>query len=95
MGDGTFAPDAYITREQAATILFRMAKFLGNKTISEFGEWKYYRDLDEISEWAFDAVRNMYRMDIMHGDENGYFSPKNNYTVEQAIATMLRMYECY
>ena len=33
MGDGTFAPDEYITREQAATILYRMAEFLGNKTI--------------------------------------------------------------
>ena len=34
MGDGTFAPEESITREQAATILYRTAEFLGNKTIA-------------------------------------------------------------
>lgn len=33
MDDGSFAPDKSITREEAAAILYRMAEFLGNKTI--------------------------------------------------------------
>ncbi len=95
MGDGTFLPDSHITREQAATILYRMANFLGNKTMPEILQRQYYYDLDEVSAWAFTPVRAIYLMDIMHGVGGDYFDPKGNYTEEQAIATMLRLYECY
>ena len=96
MGDGTFAPDEKITREQAATILCRMATFLGNKTMPKvIPQSLYYYDIDSISPWALESVRTMHLMDIMHGEPDGNFHPQDNYTVEQAIATMLRMYECY
>ena len=95
MGDGTFLPDSHITREQAAAILYRMANFLGNKTMPEIPQKQYYKDLDEVSDWAFTPVRAMYLMEIMHGVGNGCFDPQGSYTQEQAIATMLRLYECY
>lgn len=93
MGDGTFAPDASITREEAAAILYRMAGFLGNKTMPDIPQSQCYYDLNEISDWAIDSVKGMYVMDVMRGDD-GYFYPKAEYTVEQAIATMIRLYEC-
>ncbi len=96
MGDGTFAPDERITREQAAAILFRMAVFLGNKTIPKevLGNW-HYHDMADVSHWAQDSVGAVYIMDIMRGGPDGNFYPQDNYTIEQAIATMLRLYECY
>lgn len=93
MGDGTFAPEEYITREQAATILCRMAEFLGNKTIPTAAKMSY-TDENEISDWAKSSVACINAMGIMNGVSKKEFAPKQTYTVEQAIATMLRLYEC-
>ncbi len=94
MGDGRFAPDETITREQAATILYRTAKFLGNKTITTPQSVEYYADEESMSDWAIDAVKAMKDMDIMKGVSGSEFAPQDTYSVEQAIATMLRLYEC-
>ena len=93
MGDGTFAPDASITREQAAAILFRTADFLGNKTMPTAVKQSYI-DESDISHWAKSSVACINAMGIMKGVSETEFSPKGNYTVEQAIATMVRMYSC-
>lgn len=71
-----------------------MAEFLGNKTIIQHRDAVYYNDENEISDWAVNAVKSMYEMGIMKGINDYDFSPKGKYTVEQAIATMLRLYEC-
>lgn len=94
MGDGMFAPDESITREQASTILYRTAEFLGNKTLPTDLEISY-EDENEISDWAKSSVACMNAMGIMTGVSEKVFAPKQTYTVEQAIATMLRLYECY
>lgn len=95
MGDGTFAPEESITREQAATILYRTAEFLGNKTIAKLSSVKMYNDENDISDWAISSVSSMKAMNIMKGVSEKEFDPKGIYTVEQAIATMVRLYECY
>ena len=94
MGDGTFAPDESITREQAATILYRTAEFLGNKTIIKPSYNQMYDDENAISDWAISSVASMKAMNIMKGISEREFAPKGTYTVEQAIATMVRLYEC-
>lgn len=94
VGDNIFAPDEYITREQAATILNRTAEFLGNKTLINPSNNKIYEDEENISDWAISAVARMKGMNIMKGISEKEFAPKQTYTVEQAIATMLRLYEC-
>ena len=94
MGDGTFAPDEHITREQAATILYRIVGFLGDNIIVEPTNKIYYsNDENLISEWAKTAVKSMNEMGIMTGVSENEFSPQDKYTVEQAIATMVRLYE--
>ena len=37
----------------------------------------------------------MNSMKIMEGVSDTEFAPKGNYTVEQAVATMVRLYNCY
>ena len=98
MGDGTFAPDEHITREQAATILYRMAEFLDKIPAVQPGGAGYpsiydYTDAESISDWARNAVMTMKKMGIMNGVIDYLFLPGRNYTVEQAIATMVRLYE--
>ena len=75
MGNGTFLPDSYITREQAAAILYRTAEFLGNKTIINPQFEKLYDDENQISEWAKSSVGSMKAMNIMKGIYEKEFDP--------------------
>ena len=89
----TFAPNDFFTREEAATILYRMAKIMGIGLGVMRPEVVYYWDEDKASDWALDAIKYMRNIRVMDG-VNGYeFYPKDTYTVEQAIATMIRLFE--
>lgn len=87
-----FAPNDYITREEAATILYRMAKFI-NIDLPDVADGVYFDDEAEISDWALTAVKVMREMGVMNGTSDNIFSPDDIYTVEQAIVTMVRLYE--
>ncbi len=93
MGDGTFMPDEKLSREQAATMLFRLASFLGEKLDYRVNDKVYFDDEDSISDWAFSAVITTYKMDVMKGISDRIFSPQGTYTAEQAITTMVRLYD--
>ena len=87
-----FAPSDLITREEAATILYRMSEYM-QMYIPAIHNVVYYWDEDVISDWALDAVKIMKEMRVMEGI-NGYeFYPDGTYTVEQAIATMVRLFD--
>ena len=89
----TFAPNDFFTREEAATILYRMAKIMGIGLGVMRPEVVYYWDEDKASDWALDAIKYMRNIRVMDG-VNGYeFYTKDTYTVEQAIATMIRLFE--
>lgn len=86
-----FAPDDYLVREEAATIIFRLInKLHPNWTPNE--AFADYNDSEKISDWAFNAVLNLTEMKIMSGVENNNFSPDGLYTAEQAIITLVRTY---
>ena len=87
--DGTFKPQADITREQAAAMLSRCAKLLGMGYGSAYGT---FSDSNLISAWAADSVAFVRSNEIMSGDTDNNFMPQGGYTVEQAIATFYRMY---
>lgn len=93
-GENTFAPNDILTREESATILYRLAEYMNlNMPQSTYNESiKYYADKDMISGWAFNAVFYMKEMGIMVGTSDTEFSPKGTYTTEQAIATIIRLY---
>lgn len=85
-----FAPMAMITREEAATMLARLALFMG---VPLKDSEAVFNDEAEISGWAKDYVYKMYGSGIMNGTDNAVFSPKQGYTKEQAIITILRLYK--
>lgn len=91
-GDYTFAPDDYLTREEAATILIRTAQFMGIGMPENAYDSKVYDDEKDISDWAFASVHYCRKLDVMVGTSETEFSPKETYTAEQAIATIIRMY---
>ena len=89
VGDGRFNPDGALTREQAATMLARLAEALGAPLIAAkptFG------DSASISIWAYDSVGQVQAAGIMGGVGDNLFSPKTAYTREQSIVTLWRLY---
>lgn len=88
--DGTFRPYAFITREEAATMLDRLYKSLGGTETAESS--RQYADDARFGDWSRDSIYTMQNIGIMKGEENNEFHPDGGYTGEQAIVTIERMY---
>ena len=86
-----FAPNDLLTREEAATILERLINIvhpgLGTDT-----QYITFVDSADISDWAMCSIQTIYKLGIMQGVGNNNFAPKDNYTTEQAIVTLVRVY---
>ncbi len=89
-GDKIFAPHDEITREEAATILKRIAEYMKLEYTEMYFE---FDDGDQISDWASGAVQQVCNLGVMQGIGNNMFDPKGRYTVEQAITTLVRMFD--
>lgn len=105
MGNGKFEPNNPITREQAAKMLFNtldvatpvIDNYKNNTKNGVNGIFlpHLFEDGRYISNWARNEIYAMYHLGIMLGTDSDNFSPKDNYTVEQAICTFLRLYNSY
>ena len=88
--DGTFRPNAPITREQLAAILYRYEQSKGGGFV---GAWMFlldYPDAAEISSWADEAMHWCVMHEIIKG-KDGRLVPGGNATRAEA-ATMLMRY---
>ena len=92
VGGGRFDPDSGLTREQAAVMLSRLASAAG-KPLRE--REPVFSDSGDISLWAVSSVGRVQAAQIMLGASINAFSPKNPYTIEQSIVTMLRLYNLF
>ena len=87
-----FAPNDSLTREEAAAILCRLI----NKIYPDWDTTEQYFDFadsGQISDWAMNDIQVICNMGIMQGVGDNQFAPKDLYTAEQAIATLVRVYE--
>lgn len=88
-GDGRFAPDAPVTREQAAAILARAMRLAPP---AEEAAGTVLKDAAEVAPYARDAVQAV----LAHGWMTAYagrFAPKAPVTREQAAVIAVRLYE--
>lgn len=86
-----FKPDDFLTREEAATIIIRM---INREMPMEVTEMFFeYDDISDVSEWASEAVQVISNFGFMLGTGENKFEPQGTYTAEQAIATLVRIYE--
>ncbi len=88
-----FAPDDNLTREEAATIIVRMINKVKPMEVTEM--WFEYDDIEEVSNWASDAVQTISNLGFMNGVDGNKFVPKDTYTTEQAIVTLVRVCNAY
>ena len=86
-----FAPNDSLTREEAATILCRLINkiYPGRDATAQYFD---FADSGQISEWAMNDIQVICNMGIMQGVGDNRFAPKELYTTEQAIATLVRVY---
>ena len=88
VGGGKFDPNGTLTREQAATILARLAEAMGHPLPQAAPA---FSDSAAISSWAAAGVGQVQAAGIMAGD-GSVFIPQSAYTREQCILTALRLY---
>ncbi len=96
LGKGVFAPDKSITRQEAAVMLDNLAKLLnvkGTEKTVKFTDESYFATWSRAAIYSVAAMKSGDTY-VMAGTGEGKFSPWMNYTREQAIATMWRLYNC-
>ena len=94
VGNGKFAPDKNITRQEAASMLHRLGAL--NKNVKNDVNDRLphvFADGEKIRSWARSDINWVYRQGIMNGTGSNQFTPDGAYTREQSIATMLRLYD--
>ncbi len=87
MTETEFSPDSPVLREQIAAIIFRYANGDKEEADSEIS----FKDENEISQYAKEAVLYCVKKGIIKGNENGEFKPKANATRAETAAVFQRM----
>ena len=91
MSDKEFAPEANITREQIATILYRYAAFAKKDGMDKKVDLtEKFKDAGTVSAYAKDALQWAAAHEIVKGDETG-IRPLDNATRAEAAALMVRI----
>ena len=91
MSEKEFAPEANITREQIATILFRYATFAKKANLDKKVDLKdKFKDSDKVSAYAKDALQWAAAVEVVKG-EAGNIRPLDNATRAEAAALMVRI----
>lgn len=89
VGDGKFAPNDKITREQFAAILYRYASYK-NLDVTLKAKLDNFSDNKEISTWAMDAITWANTNGIITGTSATTISPQNGAVRAQAAAMLNR-----
>lgn len=89
-GDGTYAPNANVTREQTATILYRFADFRGYEHLSG-GSLAAFTDGAKASNYAQPALCWAVATGLLSGNGDGTLSPRGT-TTRAELAVLLQRY---
>lgn len=92
VSETAFAPDAKITREQIAAILYRYAVYNGLEAVT-LEEHLAFKDAGSISEYAVAAMNWIVGRKVINGYEDGTVRPQNNATRAEAAAMLQRFLE--
>lgn len=88
VNDTEFAPDADITREQTAAVIYRYAKFKNYDTTAA-GDVSQFADKDSISGWALAAIEWANAAGLITGTSDTALSPKDCTTRAQIAAILM------
>lgn len=90
-GDGLFAPDRPVTREEMAAMLYRYGIWKGLRFERAGADNIEFRDGNAVSSWAEEAVKVLTDAGIINGKPGLLFDPQGTATRAEAAAIMKAM----
>lgn len=90
VGQGRFAPEKELTREEMAVIMSKFLK-VSNKTLNAKGNSNAFMDDGKIESWAKEAVKEMAKLGVVNGMGDGKFAPKSPFTRAQVAQVLFNI----
>ena len=94
IGNGQFAPDNSVTRQEIATMLLNVVRVALPTLDTTVANPPSFIDGYDIDSWALEGVNYFATKEIIKGAE-GAFLPKANCTCEAAIALVKRVFDTF
>ncbi|HHX28898.1 MAG TPA: hypothetical protein GX716_07840, partial [Firmicutes bacterium] len=93
--DGTFRPNAVVTREEMAVMIARALRTLGSVTESSnpMNVLTTYADAEDVSAWALADIAVAIEMGILRGVGDDLLAPKANATRAEAATMVARFWD--
>jgi hypothetical protein len=91
VGNGRFAPDRIVSREEMAVVLANFAEFTGIGLREASTAVEAFADEAQISPWAKADVRTIQKAGIISGKQNNLFDPKDKCTRAEVSAILRRL----
>ncbi len=88
-----YAPDAPVTREEIATMLYRFVQYLGVDVSGVSADLSAFSDGSKTSGWASDAMTWAVGAGLFQGDQNGALNPTGEATRAEVAALTTRLVE--
>ena len=87
--DGTFRPDAEITREQMATMMMRVYAYLTGADLTEIKGYRdaTFADMGQVSDYAADSLKAAKALGLVNGVGGNRFNPQGK--AERAAAAKM------
>ncbi|MCU6708643.1 S-layer homology domain-containing protein [Paenibacillus sp. J5C_2022] len=86
--DGTFRPNAVVTRQEMAIMIVRTLRYLN---IALENTDQSFNDQDDIADWAEEAVQLAAAAGIVRGDEQGNYQPADYASRAEAAVMLIRL----
>ncbi|MFZ5968098.1 MAG: S-layer homology domain-containing protein [Bacillota bacterium] len=93
VGNGNFAPENLIKREEIATMIMNAFSIKGNLELIKTLPDLVYKDTEEISSWAVENIKATYQLGIMKGRPGNIFGPKDNATRAEGAVMVKNLLE--
>lgn len=93
--DGTFRPNAFVTREEMAVMIARALRALGSaiESGSPMAVLSIFTDADDVSSWALADIGLAIEMGILRGVGDDLLAPKANATRAEAATMVARFWD--
>ncbi|WP_110930745.1 glycosyl hydrolase [Paenibacillus bouchesdurhonensis] len=89
--DGTFQPNAQVTREQMAVLIARTMAFTGQNPALTGNSLAGFTDLSSVSAWAAASVNEVLALGLIQGVSTELFAPEENVDRAQAVVMIKRL----
>ena len=90
VGNNNFAPNDDITREQLCVMIYNYIKFT-NLQLPEVTDKENFGDIENVSNWAKEAVIKVQRLGLVNGKDGNIFDPFGKATRGE-VATILERF---